>query len=196
MEEKRLYFIPGRGECLNDVLGHLIASTGYAISGREIVSDFARLRFAEQLALIRSDLQPAFWHRDGVLVGRSYGAYLLLHTLADMNAFPGKILLCSAVLGAAVAKNGLFGSRPPRAERLIKLAESNAFPAPGYLEIHTGAKDSGCDPLLAARFASLVKNARLEIVAGAGHELGAEYLQRVLCRFLNNKQPAEESVGK
>jgi alpha-beta hydrolase superfamily lysophospholipase len=114
MEEKGLYLIPGRAGRLTEGLGWLITNSGYAISGREIVSDFARLRFAEQLALIRSDLQPAFWHRDGVLVGSSYGAYLLLHTLADMDAFPGRVLLFSPVLGAAVAKNGFFGSRPPR----------------------------------------------------------------------------------
>ena len=72
----------------------------------------------------------------------------LLHVLADLEPFPRKILLCSPVLGAAVAKNGFYGSLPPRAEKLVKLAESNAFSAPRYMEIHTGAEDNGCDPLL------------------------------------------------
>jgi pimeloyl-ACP methyl ester carboxylesterase len=134
---------------------------GFTIHGREIISDFARLRFSEQLALIRSDLQPAFWHPEALLVGRSYGAYLLLHTLADTDPFLGKILLCSAVLGVAVARDGFYVSRPPRAEKLLKLAESNRFPAPQYMEIHTGAEDNGCDPLLAACLASLVGNTKL-----------------------------------
>lgn len=194
------------------VLGRLMANMGYAIHGRVIVSGFARVRFSEQLALIRSDLQstksdlqttssdlqparsdlpaagsdlhPTFWHSDAVLVGRSDGGYLLLHTLAEMDPFPGKILLFSPVLGAAVAKNGFYVSRPPRAEKLLKLAENNAFPAPHYMEIHTGEDDNGCDPLLATRFASLVGNTKLHIVPGAGHQLTEKYLQAILSKFL------------
>jgi alpha-beta hydrolase superfamily lysophospholipase len=185
MRHQRIYFIPGRGENLDAGLGRLIASMGYAVHGRGIVSEFARLRFAEQLALIRSDLQPAFWRAEAVLIGHSYGAYLLLQTLSEMDPFPGEILLVSPVLGAAVARNGFFGSRPPRAEKLVKLAESSAFPAPRYLEIHTGADDNGCDPRLAAHFASLVGNTKLSIVADAGHQLGEEYLRDILRRFLS-----------
>ncbi len=184
MANKRVYFLPGRAESLVAGLGQLITKMGYSIHGREMVSDFARLRFAEQLALIRSDLEPAVWHSEAVLIGRSYGAYLLLHALADMEPFPGKILLCSPVLGAAIAKNGFYGSLPPRAEKLVKLATRNGFPAPLYMEIHTGAEDNGCDPLLTARFASLVGNTKLNVVPGAGHELREDYLQRVLREFL------------
>ncbi len=184
MVNKRLYFLPGRSESIGAGLGRIITKMGYSIHGREIVSDFARLRFAEQLALIRSDLEPEFWDIDARLIGRSYGAYLLLHTLADMKPFPGRILICSPVLGAAVAKNGFFGSRPPRAEKLDKLAASNAFPAPRYMEIHTGAEDNGCDPLLAERFASMVRNTKLNVVPGAGHELGQDYNQGMLRKFL------------
>lgn len=182
--DKRSYVILGRGERLVDGLGELISDLGCAVQGREVSADFLRLRFAEQLALICSDLQPGFWQPGAVLVGYSYGAFLLLQTLADMDPFPGRILLFSPVLGAAVARNGLFGSRPPRAERLLKLAEGGNFPAPRYLEAHTGADDNGCDPGLAARFCSLVSNATLHVVSGAGHRLGDEYIQERLRRFL------------
>lgn len=184
MADKRLYFLPGRAERLDAGLGRFIAKMGYSIHGREIVSNFALLRFADQLALIKSDLEIGCWDVDARLIGRSYGAYLLLHTLADMNPFPGRILLCSPVLGAAVAKDGSFGSRPPRAEKLVKLAEIGAFPIPGYMEIHTGADDNGCDPLLAKRFASLVGNTKLKIVTGAGHELSGDYMKGMLREFL------------
>lgn len=185
MTNKRLYFLPGRGESLSDGLDRLIAKFGYSIQGRDIASDFARLRFAEQLAFIKSDLQPAFWHSEAVLLGRSYGAYLLLHTLADMEPFPGKVLLLSPVLGAAVANNGFYVSLPPRAERFANLVESGGFPGPRYLEIHTGGEDNGCDPQLAERFASLVWNTKLHAVVGAGHALGVEYTAGVLKKFLS-----------
>jgi pimeloyl-ACP methyl ester carboxylesterase len=184
MANKRIYLLPGRGESLGAGLGRLITKMGYSIQGREIVSYFARLRFAEQLALIRSDLDPDSWNTDARLIGRSYGAYLLLHTLADMEHFPGKILLCSPVLGAAIAQNGFYGSRPPRAEKLLKITESSEFPAPSYMEIHTGAEDNGCDPLLAKHLASLIPNTTLETVPGAGHDLGEDYTRGTLREFL------------
>jgi len=72
MQDKRLYFIPGLAEDFDDGLGRVMVSMGYAIHGREMILDFARRLISEQVALIRSDLQPAFWDPDAVLVGRSY----------------------------------------------------------------------------------------------------------------------------
>lgn len=186
MSGRRVYLIPGRDERLSDSFGSAIADMSYSIQGREIVSGFDRLWFPEQLALIRSDLEKGFWNHNAILIGRSYGAYLLLHTLADMSPFPGRILLFSPVLGQAVApnRNRILMSRPPRAERLYQLAKDNRFPAPRYLEIHTGAEDKGCDPLLAERFASLVQNTKLLIVAGMAHRLDQNYVQKVLNKFL------------
>ncbi len=186
---KRIYFIPGRGENLVDEIGQLIANFGFSVQGREMISDFARLVFSEQLALIRADLLSGFWHSEAVLVGRSFGAYLLLHTLAEMDSFPGKVLLFSPVLGAGISKDRLFGVLPPRSKKLLKLAESGEFPAPRDLEIHTGAEDSGCHPKLAERFALLVGNAKFRIVPNVGHQLGEEYLRGVLDKFLSEKPP-------
>jgi len=185
MANKRVYFLPGRGEGLSDGVGRLITTMGYSIRGRETVRDFAQLRFAEQLVLIKSDLQTTSWKPDATLVARSHGAYLLLNTLAEMSPFPGRILLLSPVLGAAVANNGFYVSRPPRAERFANVVENGEFPIPRYLEIHTGGEDNGCDPQLANRFAALVSGTRLQIVAGAGHDLGDEYTRSALREFLS-----------
>ena len=92
---QRVYFLPGRGEKLDGNLGQAIARLQYSIHGREITPDFARLRFAEQLALIRCDLHEAFWEADAKLIARSYGAYVLLNALAEISPFPGSILLLS-----------------------------------------------------------------------------------------------------
>jgi hypothetical protein len=183
--DRRVYFLPGRQERVSDGLGSAIVRAGFSICGHEIVNDFARLRFAEQLSLIRSDLQTTFWKPDARIIARSYGAYLLLNTLAEMSPFPGRILLLSPVLGAAVANNGFYVSRPPRADRFANVVESGEFPGPRYLEIHTGSEDNGCDPQLADRFAALVSDTRLHIVAGAGHDLGDEYTRSALREFLS-----------
>ena len=157
-----LYFLPGRGEKLIDHPGNAISQLGFAIHGRETVADFARLRFRDQLSLIRSDLQPAFWQPDAKIVARSFGAYLLLNVLAELDPFPGRILLFSPVLGTAVLNGGRYASVPPRAARFFQLVEAGQFPPPNYLEIHTGALDKGCDPSVAARFASLVRRRAIE----------------------------------
>jgi hypothetical protein len=186
MHEKHIYFVPGRAESLASYPGQLMARRGYAIQGRALTARFGRLPFAEQLAVIRSDAHPAFWSPNGRLVGRSYGAYLLLHALAEMGPFPGKILVCSPVLGAAVATHGrvVFGSRPPRGDKLLELAERQQFPVPHALAIYTGADDHGCDPQLAARFAALMPHTQLTLIAGAGHHLRHDDWQAALDHFL------------
>lgn len=184
VKENYIYYAPGRHEILADEIGQIITNLGFSVQGREVIGDFERLSFSEQIAFIRADLQPKFWHPKSILIGHSFGAYLLLHALAEMESFAGRILLFSPVLGAGISKDGHFGSIPPRSKRLLKLAENGEFPAPRLLEIHTGAEDNGCDPRLAEKFASLVENTKLFVVRGAGHQLGEEYLRNALENFL------------
>jgi len=44
---------------------------------------FDKLVFQNQINLISQDLQTGFWGKDSKVVAVSYGAYLLLHVLAD-----------------------------------------------------------------------------------------------------------------
>lgn len=184
MKENHIYYVPGRYDIFTNKIGQIIINLGFSVQGREVRGDFERISFSEQIALIRADLQPTFWHPKSILIGHSFGAYLLLHALAEMESFAGRVLLFSPVLGAGISKDGHFGSIPPRSKRLLKLAESGEFPVPRYLEIHTGAEDNGCDPSLAERFAFLVENTKLFVVRGAGHQLGEEYLRDALERLL------------
>lgn len=185
MPEKQIYLIPGRGEKLDDTLGAILKMLDYNYEGVALTPDVEHLRFSEQLELVMTDLKIRFWNADSMLIGRSYGAYLLLHTLADMPPFPGRVLLFSPVLGAAFNRDHSYGSIPPRAEKLLKMAKINTFPAPAYMEIHTGAEDHDCSPLLAENFTSGVKNTTAVIVAEAGHNLSETYLRNILIEFPN-----------
>ena len=109
MMENTVYLRPGRGNRLKD-LGEIIACLGFDVWGREIFPPFSTLNFAEHIQIIQNDLRSWFWHEGAKLVGHSYGGYLLLHALADLEAFPGSLLLISPVLGAARGKWHL--SRP------------------------------------------------------------------------------------
>jgi hypothetical protein len=178
------YLIPGRGERMCGALGSVLQQEGREVRGRALRGDFLRLRFPDQLAAIGADLEEAFWHPDGLLVGRSYGAYLLLHALAERPPFPGRALLFSPVLGVGVRPDGRFGSRPPRATRLRQMAREGTLPLPRCLEVHAGAEDEGCDPALAEEIFSDAPGVTLAIVPQMGHELDPAYVWRVARRFL------------
>ena len=179
-----VYLLPGRGDGLNCTLGRIINSNGFMVQGRAITPEYQALGFSEQLGLVKADFQAGFWGKDKMLIGHSYGAYLLLHTLAEMPPFPGSILLISPVLGPGVAANRHYGSLPPRAGRLMELARHGRFPGPAYMEIHIGANDNGCDPKLAQEFASHIAAALVHVVPGVSHSLPESYLTAVMRNFL------------
>jgi predicted alpha/beta hydrolase family esterase len=176
-----VYIIPGRGNGLSEI-GNIVSRFGFNVVGREILPPFSSMRFSEQLVMIKENL-ITFWTADAFLIGHSYGAYLLLHSLAETKPFPGKILLFSPVLGAAPAKNGMYLSQPPRAKKLLQMAEENQFPFPDYLEIHIGENDDGCAPELAMKFISFHPKSKLFIVKQQGHQLNSEYMNRALFQF-------------
>lgn len=179
-----MYLIPGRHESFHDSFGKLLRKLGYTFSGRELVADFARLRFADQLEQIKTDLFPTFWHEHALLLGHSYGAYLLLHSLAELGNFPGCVLLFSPILGMAVTSDGTYGSIPPRAKKLVQLARNQSLPQCQNLIIHTGTQDHGCDPELAKTFVDLLPYAVLHLVPEAGHPLPQAYVQEILQQIL------------
>ena len=188
-----VYLLPGQGNRLRD-LGDPITHLGFDVYGRELVPPFSRLDFAEQVSLIQHDLAATFWRPDAPLIGHSYGAYLLLHALADREPFPGRILLLAPVLGAALDSQRFYLSRPPRADKLLQLAQNHAFPTPRSLELHTGALDDGCDPALATQWSSLIPGARLVLVPDQGHQLAPAYVQRVLAQFLQAADSAHAAL--
>jgi alpha-beta hydrolase superfamily lysophospholipase len=184
-----VYLIPGRDERIGGSLGSILTQEGRDVFGRALRGDFARMRFPEQLAEIRRDLAEGFWSAESLLVGRSYGGYLLLHALVEEETpFPGRMLLFSPVLGPARRPDGRFGSRPPRADRLRKMAQEGSFLPPAYLEIHTGQKDDGCDPDLAREIFAGSADVKLVVVPGMGHELDPEYVWRVVRKFLKGEE--------
>ena len=64
------------------------------------------------------------------------------------------------------------------------MAGSNEFPRFQYLEIHTGTEGNGCDPVLAEKLVSLLKNTKFHLVSGAGHTLEQNYVRNVLNEVL------------
>ncbi|MBT3806163.1 MAG: hypothetical protein HOG03_16415 [Desulfobacula sp.] len=179
-----VYLIPGRGKKLDCYIGDIINSLGFDVCGREIISPFSNRHFPAQLDTIKKDLTSLFWNIESKLIGHSYGSYLLMHALAELKPFPGKILLFSPVLGAAINIQRLYSSRPPRADKLLELAKANKFPTPQSLDIHTGADDNGCDHNLAERIGSSISTAKVNILQNQGHKLSNAYIKKTIREFL------------
>jgi hypothetical protein len=181
-----VYLIPGRHEQLA-ASGHSALERGDAfVQPRLLNRGFLRQPFGAQIALIGEDLKAAHWHVDGRIIARSYGAYLLLHALAELPAFPGHVLLLSPVIGEARSADGYEISRPPRADRLLALADDGRFPAPASLTIYAGAADLECSPTLLRRFAAAVPRCRAHLIEGAAHELPLQCHAKAMAELLRS----------
>ena len=178
-----IYYLTGRGGQLNKGLGEAILERGYKLSGREMSGGFDKLTFQNQVDLITQDLQDGFWSKEAKVVAVSYGAYLLLHALADLEPYVGSILLLSPVLGGVADGKRVHFFSPPRADKLMRLIEEDAFPIPNKIEIHVGENDWQCPYQRAEQFAEAM-DGECFVVTKVGHQLGEGYVSPVLDKWL------------
>jgi hypothetical protein len=174
-----IYLLPGHGGRIANGLGQALVGRGFDVVGRETVGDFKKLEFDVQVATIAADLQASFWHDDATVIANSYGAYMLLHALCSLDAFPGKLLLLSPIVGEFSSDTIRMGFIPPYADRLHTLASQGKYPVPHHCKIHVGSKDWQSNPDNVTAFASLV-NAQVTLVEGAGHSLPKDYVSDLL----------------
>ena len=160
-------------------LGLALLSRGFNLQGRELTGEFRKLDFGQQVDCVVADLQSIDWEAGGRLIANSFGAYLLLHALAQMPPFTGKVLLLSPIVGQFSNAVTQMGFVPPRADRLGEIARAGAFPVPKQCEIHVGADDWQSNPANVTEFGSLV-DIVVNVVPNAGHSLPKEYVSGVL----------------
>ena len=179
-----IYYLPGRGGRLLSGLGVALRERGLEVVGRELVGDFKRMRFSDQVSRIAQDLKDAHWSSDARVIANSYGAYLFLHAQIEMLPFPGKVLLLSPIVGGAPAPGGKAGFSPPFAERIFEHAERGAMNAPVSCEMHVGEQDWQCMPSRVAALGALL-DVPVHEVRGGGHMLEKGYVAGVLNRWLS-----------
>lgn len=193
---KTVYYLPGRDGKIATGLGEGILALGYALEGRETPGSFKNLIFQEQLDLIASDLQSNYWSETSKVVAVSYGCYLLMHALSELEPYPGSILLLSPVLGGVINKNTLRYYSPARADKLMQLVEAKSFPIPKHIELHVGEKDWQCPSERVIQFAGSV-NGDCVVVPNTGHDLGKTYVAPVLAQWLsvNNQKKTTDPIN-
>ena len=71
---KRVYYLTGMGGRLDSGLGQALLSRGLEIAGRELVGEFRKLDFQDQIDHIVDDLQSNYWHEEAHVIANSFGA--------------------------------------------------------------------------------------------------------------------------
>ena len=183
-----IYYVPGRGGRLNAGLGLELSARGYDLIGRQIAgpgprdqsNPFASLSFQQQVEVIQHDLQTHTWTPEALVIGNSFGAYLIAHSILRLGKFPGKCLFLSPVLGAVKTTGMLF--KPPKSGNLKESIENRSFPSI-ILDIAVGSKDEHFLPAIAEKLDQITIG-KITIVDGEGHRLSFETVRAILDRWL------------
>ena len=73
---KSVYYLTGMGGRLDTGLGQALLARGFDVTGRELVGEFRKLAFNEQVYVVANDLKSNFWDKDARVIANSFGAYL------------------------------------------------------------------------------------------------------------------------
>ena len=171
------------GGRLDSGLGQGLLSRGCEISGRELVGEFRKLDFQEQIDHIVEDLRDNFWHEDARVIANSFGAYLFLHAQTQMPAYLGRLILLSPIVGEFANEETQMNFIPPRADKLLELARAGRFPVPKQCQVHVGSEDWQSNPVNVTTFGSML-GIPVTVVPNAGHMLPKEYVGDLLDKWL------------
>ena len=179
-----VYYLTGMNGRLDTGLGQGLQSKGLEVTGRELVGEFRKLDFQQQVALIANDLRDNFWYADAHVIANSFGAYLFLHAQAQMDPYIGKVILLSPIIGEFGNEDSRINFIPPYADKLGKLAREGTYPIPKQCEIHVGSEDWQSNPTNVSAFGSML-GINVSVVPNAGHMLPKEYVGDLLDKWLN-----------
>ena len=93
------------------------------------------------------------------------------------------MLLRSPILGGAFSDTAGVGFFPPRADQLGHAVTRCEFPRLSQAEIHVGSEDWESNPEAVCAFGERA-SVPVAVVEGKGHMLGADYVGRLLDRWL------------
>ena len=182
---KTIYYLTGMNGRLKKGLGEALLSRDVELTGRELVDDFRRLGFQEQINAVCDDLLNHFWSEHAHVIANSFGAYLFLHAQAKIKkTYEGKVLLLSPIVGEFSNDQALMNFIPPRSTYLYEVAERGDFPKLTNCEIHVGSEDWQSNPGSVKKFAELVGGIEVHVVEGGGHMLSKDYVGNLLDRWL------------
>lgn len=180
-----IYYLPGMGGRLDVGLGEELLRLGFALSGRETIGAFKKLRFGEQVDAVKLDLVERFWKPEARVIANSFGAYLFLHVQLGLAPFPGRVLLLSPIIGSTEQSATGMRFYPPRADVLKQTAQAGGFPKLNNIEVHVGEEDWQAGPQALVEFCHAA-GIEVHVVPGRGHTLGSDYVGALLKNWINS----------
>ena len=139
--------------------------------------DSGKYRPLEQVSYIAALLSE---YRDRRIVANSYGAYLTLQALVDLNVTPKDIILLSPVMGKAKAKDRAYMSRPPLTKRLNLALEEGRLVRPEKFALYIGDQDPIYDSELTEDFRNYFGDECVIVLEGEGHMLDRELTANII----------------
>lgn len=180
---RAVYYLPGQGGHLHQGLGAALLERGIALQGREIQGEFKKADFATKVSIIAHDLRTHHWKENALVIANSFGAYLFLHSQAELPPYIGHVLLLSPIVGEFGSEELQIGFIPPRAKKLFEMASAGTYPTPLDCQIHVGSEDWQSNPTNVTQLGQLLK-IPVHIVPNNGHMLEKSYVNELLDHWI------------
>jgi hypothetical protein len=179
--DKPIYYVTGRMGSMSHGFGAHLASLGRPYTGRELDTDFFRMRHEEQVETILSDLREL---EGSPIAANSYGAFLILCVLANEAISLSHCFFMSPVTGATFVSGQYF--RPAGARRVESAINETGFMGTTEsLNVIVGGLDAQCVPDRCEKMAKVLGGQTL-IVPNAGHKIDPDVIGCAFNRFLDN----------
>ncbi|NVK32688.1 MAG: hypothetical protein HWE20_16920, partial [Gammaproteobacteria bacterium] len=175
-------YISGRGGDHTKGLGGHISTLVSDYRGISVDVPFLRQNIDDQLEVIRVAISDC---AGGTVIANSYGAYLTLLSLIDFEHELEQVVLLSPVLGAAMAKDRMYFSRPPATQRIWTAVQERRVNLPERSAIFIGDQDELYDPPLLATYAEMMGEHKVFVLQGQRHSLSKATMQDILIARLD-----------
>ena len=181
---QRILYVTGRGGRLDKGLAAHLSTIVDDFKGIAIDVEFLRQPPLDQVAQIHEKLRT---DPTRIVIANSYGAYLTLQALVDLDQTLEHVVLLSPVLGVAMAKDRLYMSRPPLTGRLKRALEEGRVCMPQRMQIIVGDEDELYSPAQFDTVSDYFGSHVLTVLQGEGHSLSRPAMKSVLQEILTTK---------
>ena len=166
----KIFCIPGREETLPEFFENFRLPNGVEIGGFEIIGQFSKLNFDKQINAVNNQITEHYWHKNNVLIGRSFGSWIILNSLLALDKpFPGPVILISSVLGHGGVHGFQFTA--PGDKRFWNEVRKLTRPMAHKIMLIHAVDDEQCPHELATK---LAKNDAIKLFSmeSGGHSVG------------------------
>lgn len=180
----KILYVTGRGGSLDKGLAVYLASIADEFEGVAVDVPFLRQAPIDQVRAIQ---QKLIADPERIVIANSYGAYLTLQALVDVDNPPQQMLLLAPVLGMASARDRMYISRPPFTKRLRSALDENRVARPPSMRIVVGDQDPLFNPDQFSEINAYFGGRALSVLPGEGHSLSRDFVQRLVSSLLGEK---------